>query len=233
MKLFALLSVSMALLVVKAQHTYIPPYNGGDQFHNLHTNPAYLNTLLGNVQTTVGTECDEIAGVGFPILSLKKAIQDIDTQLDSTNSNSYAKVIFFKETASSTQNTTTYKVVLMIKTFLNTNYLGVSGVYKKIGFPTFSIENYLFDSNIENIRTIMEESYINENGVFGCGDVKSIYSQANPVLPNPNTIIGGQQSNPSQEPYAQGNQIINSQANGNPTNANVITEILKLLAGTA
>jgi hypothetical protein len=187
-----------------------------------------MNSLLGGL-TTVGTECNEIDGVGFPILSLKKAVQDIDTQLDSTNSNSYAKVIFFSETPATNQTSSTYKVVIMLKTFLSTNYLGVTGIYKKTGFPTFSIENYLFDSVLENIRTVLEETYINENSIFGCGDVKSIYSQANPVLPNPNTIINGQQSNPSQEPYAQGNQIVNSQANGNPNNANAIAEIIALL----
>ena len=232
MKFTVLVCVSLALASISAQFSYVPPYNGGDQFHNLHSNPAHLNTLLGSVTTTVNAACNEIDGVGFPILALKKAIQDIDTQLDSTNSNSYAKVIFFKETPSTINTTINYKVVIMLRTFLSTTYLGVEGEIKSIGFPTFTINNYLFDSSLANIRTVLSESYIDENSVFGCGDVKSIYSQANPVLPSPNTIINGQQSNPSQEPYAQGNQIINAQANGNPTNANVIAEIVRLLTSS-
>ena len=208
---------------------YVPPYNGGNQFHNLHSNPAHLNSLLSSVITggTVAA-CDEIDGVGHPILSLKKAIQDIDTSLDSTNPNTYASVIFFKETADSTGNILTYKIVTKVQTFNSTNYLGVVGQYRKLGFPTFQIVAYLFDTDIANIRTVLEEPTINENGIAGCGDVKAIYSQANPVLPSPNTIINGQQSNPSNEPYAQGNQIINSGPDGN-SNAAQIAQIIQLL----
>ena len=218
MKFVALVVFSLTFTSLHANYSYTPPYNGGDQFHNLHSNPSYLNSLLSSVTTTVDAACDEIEGVGFPILSLKKAIQDIDTELDSTNPNSHAKVIFFKESASTTTAQTIVKLVVMLRSFYSTTYVGVSGTYSQIGFPTFAILNYLFDTNLENIRTVMEEPNVNASSVFGCGDVKSIYSQANPVLPNPD-----------QEPYQQGNQILNSQADGNPNNANLIADIINLL----
>ena len=199
----------------------------------MHTNPAHLNNLLSSVTGGLDPECDEIEGVGHPILSLKKAIQDIDTSLDSTNPNSFGSAIFFKEATDNTGNIITYKVVIKIQTFNSTNYLGVVGQYRKLGFPTFQIVAYLFDTDINNIRTVLEEPTVQENGIAGCGDVKAIYSQANPVLPSPNTIINGQQSNPINEPYAQGNQIINSDASGGvASRAQQIAQLLEALGGS-
>lgn len=221
----------MTILAAFSSAQYVPPYNGGDQFHNMHTNPALLSGLLESVNGGPVAACDEIDGVGHPILSLKKAIQDIDTSLDSTNSNTYASSIFFKESTDSTGNQMTYKIAIKIQTFNTVNYLGLTGLYKKIGFPTFQVVNYLLDTDINNIRMVLEEPTVNENGISGCGDVKAIYSQANPVLPNPNTIINGQQSNPSNEPYAQGNQIINSDATGGASSrAQQIAALVELLA---
>jgi hypothetical protein len=225
-----LLLITMMAAFSSAQFTYTKPYNGGDQFQNMHSNPALMTGLLESLTGTATAACAEIDGVGHPVLSLKKAIQDIDTSLDSTHSNTYASTIFFKESTDTTGNMMTYKVVVKIQTFNTLNYLGVTGVYKKLGFPTFQITNYLFDTDIANIRTVLEDSTISENGIAGCGDVKSIYSQANPVLPNPNTIINGQQSNPSQEPYAQGNQIINTGADGqNAGRAQQLAALIQLL----
>lgn len=232
----AFLLLFIALNSLNANFTYTPPYNGGNQFKTLYTNPALLNSMLDEINgaTALSTQCNEIPGVGPPILSIKKVIQDIDTSLDSTNANTYAKVIFFKETQNTSNFTTTYKIAVQIRTFHTTNYLGVEGIYRQVGFPTFEITSYLFDSNLENIRIVLNDFSIVDTGYFGCGDIKSIYSQANPVLPSPNTVINGQQSNPSQEPYAQGNRIINA-APGNTTSPDpaVIAEIVKLLSSGA
>ncbi len=220
----------MTMLAAFSSAQYVPPYNGGNQFHNMHTNPAHLSSLLGSVTGGLNAACNEIDGVGHPILSLRKAIQDIDTSLDSTNPNTYAGTIFFKESTDTTGNLITYKVALKIQTFNTVNFLGVVGQYRKLGFPTFQIISYLFDTDINNIRTVLEEPTVSENGIAGCGDVKSIYSQANPVLPNPNPTINGQQSNPSQAPYAQGNQILNTDASGGAnSNAAQIAQIIQLL----
>lgn len=208
------------------------PYIGGNQFNNYYTNPNFINQFLAQVNTTVNPACNTIPGVGQPVLSIKQFFQAIDTLLDSTNRDSNAKIIFFKEKKNNSTYQTNYKLVIMIKTFSATNFLAIEGLYKQIGFPTFEVLTYYFDSNIENIRSVLSEYTIDPTSFVGCGDVKSIYSQANPVLPKPNAIINGQQSNPSQTPYAQGNKLVNSappgQKNSNVDPA-VIAQIIALL----
>lgn len=228
-----LIDIITALAVVAAslQDNTTTPYIGGNQFNSYYTNPNVINSFLSQVTTTVSPACSPITGVGQPILAVKQFLQAVDTLLDSTNRDSSAKIIFFKEKSNNTTFQTNYKLVIMLKTFAATNYLAVEGLYKQVGFPTFEVLTYYFDSNIDNIRSVMNDYTIDPASFVGCGDVKSIYSQANPVLPKPNIIVNGQQSNPSQTPYAQGNKIINGtpqQDSGN-VDPDLIAQIIKLL----
>lgn len=230
------LFLPLLILPLTANFTYNKPYNGGNQFHNLHSNPALLKKLLQQVNISPSAACEEIPGVGPPVLSLKKAIQDIDTSLDASNANTYAKIIHFKEKEDRRRQQTTYQIVVQIRSFQTVNFLAVEGLYRKLGFPTFSVENYLFDSDLNNIRLVMGDNSISESGFFGCGDVKSIYSQANPVLPNPNPRVRGVESNPSQSPYARNNGFVNRNPNrhGNNTpDPAVIAQIVQLLSQPA
>lgn len=206
------------------------PYIGGNQFGNYYTNPNLINTFLSQVNATVNPACNSISGVGQPILAIKQVLQTIDTQLDTTNRDSNVKIIFFRERKNSTTFQTNFKLVLQLKTFSTNNYLAVEGLYKQVGFPTFEVLTYYFDSNIENIRSVLAEYTIDPVNFVGCGDVKAIYSQANPVLPRPTTQVNGQQSNPSLTPYAQGNRLVNAApAANNNIDPAVVAQVIQLL----
>lgn len=228
MKLIGILIAFAVTVLVTSQPT--ATYINGNQPSNYMTNPNLINSFLSQVNTTVNPACNPIPGVGQPVLSIKQFLQAMDTLLDSTNRDSSAKIIFFKEKKNNTTYQTNYKLVIMLKTFSATNYLAVEGLYKQVGFPTFEVLTYYFDSNIDNIRSVLNEYTVDPTSFVGCGDVKSIYSQANPVLPKPNVIVNGQQSNPSQTPYAQGNKLINSGPNRqNAVDPDLIAQIIKLL----
>lgn len=224
-------SIALLALVSVALTQTTTPYIGGNQFGNYYTNPNLINTFLSQVNATVNPACNSIPGVGQPILSIKQVLQTIDTQLDSTNRDSNTKIIFFKERKNNSTFQTSYKLVLQIKTFSTNNYLAIEGIYKQVGFPTFEVVTYYFDSNIDNIRSALSEFSIDPNAFVGCGDVKSIYSQANPVLPRPTVQVNGQQSNPSQTPYAQGNRLVNSApANQSTVDPGLVAQVIQLLS---
>ena len=223
--------IVMVLSATVAQVTN--PYIGGNQFGNYYTNPNYINTFLKKVVTTVSPACSLINGIGQPILAIKKVLQSIDTSLDSTNQNTSAKIIFFKQKKNITSYQTTYKLVVAAKTFTNTNYIAIEGIYKEIGYPPFEVTTYYIDSDIINIRSVLGEYAVDSNGFVGCGDLKSIYSQANSVLPHPTVQVNGQQTNPSQTPYAQGNQFLNkapkNHKNHGEASPEQIAQIIQLL----
>ena len=226
MKIF----VALLALVSVALTQTTTPYIGGNQFGNYYTNPNLINTFLSQVNSTVNPACNAITGVGQPILAIKQVLQTIDSQLDTTNRDSNVKIIFFKERANQTTFQTNYKLVLQIKGYSSNNYIAIEGVYKQVGFPTFEVITYYFDSNIENIRQAINEYTVDPNGFVGCGDVKSIYSQATSTLPKPTISVNGIQSNPSQTPYAQGNRLVNAAPNGqNNVDAATIAQVINLL----
>ena len=220
----------LALVSVALAQSTTAPYIGGNQFGNYYTNPNLINTFLSQVNSTVNPACNAISGVGQPILAIKQVLQTIDTQLDISNRDSNVKIIFFRERRNDSTFQTNYKLVLQIKGFSTNNYVALEGVYKQVGFPTFEVITYYFDSNIENIRQALNEYTIDPNGFVGCGDVKSIYSQATSTLPRPTVGVNGVQSNPSQTPYAQGNRLVNaapaSQGNVDPS---VVAQVIQLL----
>jgi len=220
--LVALLSLALAQTTT--------PYIGGNQFGNYYTNPNLINTFLSQVNSTVNPACNAISGVGQPILAIKQVLQTIDSQLDVSNRDSNVKIIFFRERKNSTTFQTNYKLVLQIKGFSSNNYLAVEGVYKQIGFPTFEVITYYFDSNIENIRQAINEYTVDPNGFVGCGDIKSIYSQATSTLPRPTTSVNGVQTNPSQAPYAAGNRLVNAApAGANSVDPATVAQVIQLL----
>ena len=226
MKIF----VALLALVSVALTQTTTPYIGGNQFGNYYTNPNLINTFLSQVNSTVNPACNAITGVGQTILAIKQVLQTIDSQLDTTNRDSNVKIIFFKERANQTTFQTNYKLVLQIKGYSSNNYIAIEGVYKQVGFPTFEVITYYFDSNIENIRQAINEYTVDPNGFVGCGDVKSIYSQATSTLPKPTISVNGIQSNPSQTPYAQGNRLVNAAPNGqNNVDAATIAQVINLL----
>ena len=48
-------------------------------------------------------------------------------------------------------------------------------LYKPEG-GAFELISYILDSDLEVIRRVLEESTINTNDIFACGDIKQIYS---------------------------------------------------------
>lgn len=209
--LLALVSVTLAQTTT--------PYIGGNQFGNYYTNPNLINTFLSQVNSTVNPACNAIAGVGQPILAIKQVLQSVDSQLDFTNRDSNVKIIFFKERKNNSTFQTNYKLVLQVKTFSTNNYIAVEGVYKQVGYPTFEVNTYYIDTDINNVRNVLSEFSIDPNGFVGCGDVKGIYSQGNPVLPKP-----------TQGPYAQGNKLVNAAPAGqNAVDPSVVAQVIQLL----
>ena len=202
------------------------PYNGGNKFKTMHTNPALLNKLLGKIKT-VDDRCKEITGVGHPILSVRQLMQNVDNSLDTTNAHTYVKAIFFNESEDKKRRKTSYKLVIQIKTFGGETYVAVEGVYKKIGNPSFEVETYYMDDNLENVKTVIEEFSLSRGGYVGCGDIKAIYSQRNPVLPSPNLRRGGHHTNPGEKPYAANNGL------QNPPSADLVAKVLALMTGSS
>lgn len=227
MKAFAVLTI---LICMSLTQDITTPYIDGNQFGSYYTNPNLINTFLSQVNPTVNPACNSINGIGQPILAIKQVIQTVDSQLDSTNRDSNTKIIFFRERKNNTTFQTNFKLVLQIRNFSANNYIAIEGVYKQIGFPTFEVLTYYLDSNIDNIRNVLSEFSVDPNGFVGCGDVKSIYSQANPVLPKPTIQVNGVQSNPSQTPYAQGNKLVNAAPTAqNNIDPALVAQLIQLL----
>ena len=215
-------------------------YTGGDQFNNYYTNPNHIQEFLAQLDTPVDSACEEIKGIGQPILAIKKALQTVDTGLDTSNNDTNAKIIFFNRKTNKSTKQQTYKLVVQIKNFTSNNYLALEGIYKKIGFPTFEVTTYYVDSDIDNVRAVLDDYTIDPQNFVGCGNVKSIYSKANPVLPDPTTSIKGQQTDPSQTPYAKNNKLLNKKTGdtksktdtNSDTDPYTIAEIIKILKGS-
>lgn len=187
-------------------------------------NPSFVNGLLQQINSNISPACSSIEGIGLPILAIKQVLQNVNISLSYNNPNTSSKIIFFKEKKNSSTYQTTYKLVTQIKDFSNTNYLAIEGVYRQMAFPAFEVTTYFLDSNLDNIKAVLAEYAIDPNSYVGCGDVKSIYSEANPQqTANPNVPA----------PYGQNSKLVNTlpTANANQGNVdpNVIAQIIKLL----
>ena len=203
--LFALAALALAQTTT--------PYIGGNQFGNYYTNPNLINTFLSQVNGgTVNAACNSIAGVGQPILAIKQVLQGVDAQLDASNRDSAVKTIFFRERRNATTFQSSFKLVLQIKTFSSNNYVAVEGVYRQVGAPAFEVVTYYVDSNLDNVRAVIGEYALDANAFVGCGDVKAIYSQANPALPKP-TVASN----------------VRAAASGNNVDPAVVAQVIQLL----
>lgn len=167
----------LGLLVacLKAQINAQWQYNLGDMPSSLMGNPAYMNQAIGNVLSgSLQDACKNIPGVGSPILAIKKLLIAIDLHLDATNTGSFVKIIFFKETKTVTG--LNVKLVALIKTFTDQFYAGVEGELRLKGTKRFRLLSYIYDTDLEMIRQVLGETNINENSFIGCGDLKNIYT---------------------------------------------------------
>ena len=115
-------------------------------------------------------------------------------------------------------------MVIHIRNFSNDNYLAVEGVYRQVGFPAFEVTTYYMDSNLDTIKSILQEYAFTSGSFVGCGDVKSLYSQANPSSTASRNIPA---------PYDSNTKISNSvpytNTNQGSVDPNVIAQIIKLL----
>lgn len=65
-----------------------------------------------------------------------------------------------------------YKVVIEFKTFNTSVFAGAEMKYKPEGGPSFELESYIIDSDLEVIRKVLAEGAINSQDIFACGDLK-------------------------------------------------------------
>jgi len=172
---FRLLS-SLALLaaLVSCQANFQVPYNGGNQPNFLHNNPFFMNQFINGAKSNLDSQCKEIPGVGLPILALKKFLIAVDLHLDSSNINTFIKIVFFKETKTSTG--LNIKLVVLFKTFTDEFYAGIEGELRLKGTQRFSLLSYHYDTDIQSIRDIIGEPSVNPNNFIGCGNIKEIYT---------------------------------------------------------
>lgn len=120
----------------------------------------------------VDEACKNIPGIGPAVLSIRQAQQAIDSLLDSSNKESYAKIILFKEFANKKTRQVIYKVVFWFKTFTSNVFVGAEMLYKPEGRPSFELLSYIIDSDLNTISKVLNEQTIDQNDIFACGDIK-------------------------------------------------------------
>ena len=219
-KLFA--SVLLMLAFVRSQANFQMPFNGGNLPNFLHNNPFFMNNMItGSISGTPGvTQCNEIAGVGLPVLALKKFLIAVDMHLDASNINTFVKIIFFKETKTSTG--LNVKLVVQFKTFVDEFYAGIEGELRLRGTQRFRLLSYHYDTEIASIRDVIGEPNVNVNNFVGCGNLKEIYTNflrrnKRPEFLTQN-IPTGQTSLPLQPPAFNNQPPTFGWANGNMPN---------------
>jgi len=58
-------------------------------------------------------------------------------------------------------------------------FVGLETLYKPNGFPSFELISYLLDSDLANIRKVLNDDNITSERTLACGDLKEIYSAKN------------------------------------------------------
>ncbi len=144
--------------------------------NSIYNNPNLVDKFLEQTHGKLHDACKTIPGVGKAVLSLRQYQQGIFGLLDSSNAESHAKVIYFKEFVNKKTKQIIYKVVFFIKTFTNSLFLGIESVYKPNGFPSFEVLSYIADSNLDNVKKVMKDQNIKESEFLACGDIKDIFS---------------------------------------------------------
>lgn len=168
-----LIAIALVAQCALSQPNFQMPYNGGNKFNFSHNNPFYFNQLLNSVGSG-NAACEEIPGVGLPILALKKFLIAVDLHLDDTNINTFVKIIFLKETK--THTGINVRMVVVFKTFSDTFYAGVEGELRLKGTQTFRLTSYHYDTDLTAIKEVIGEPNIDVNNFIGCGNLKEIYS---------------------------------------------------------
>lgn len=148
---FSLLLAFCAL--ASAQMDYI----GGTNPNFIKNNPALITKFMEKLTGSVAEACKAIPAVGPSVLSIKQTIQGVDTLLDSSNTESYAKIILFKEFANKKTRQVLYKVIVWVKTFTSDVYIGAEMLYKPEGRPSFEVTSYILDSDLELVGKVLNE----------------------------------------------------------------------------
>lgn len=157
MKISVLLTICALAASSSAQLNYI----GGNKVDFISSNPALISKYMEQLTGSVTEACKSIPGIGPAVLSIRQAQAGINTLLDSTNSESYAKIILFKEFANKKTRQVIYKVVIWIKTFTSDVYLGAQMLYKPEGRPSFELISYIMDTDLSVVGRVIEEATIN------------------------------------------------------------------------
>lgn len=167
--IFLMLSFSS---LIRPQANYI----GGNQPNYLQNNPALITKFMEQLTGKVEEACKTIPGIGSAVLSIRQAQQAVDSLLDATNKESFAKIILFKEFANKKTRQVLYKAVFWFKTFTSNVFVAVEMLYKPEGRPSFELLSYLIDSDLTTIAKVLKEQAIDQNDIFACGDIKQIYT---------------------------------------------------------
>ena len=115
-------------------------YVGGNDLNTIYNNPAFMDQMLKKLSGgKLAESCKNIPAVGKAVLSIRQLQQAVSTLLDSSNQESHAKVIFFKEYVNQKTKQLLYKVVFYFKTFTSEVFLGVETLYKPNGYPSFDL----------------------------------------------------------------------------------------------
>jgi len=216
-----LCSLALLAALTSCQPNFQVPYNGGNMPNFLHNNPFFMNQFIsGASAAATAPQCGEIPGVGLPILALKKFLIAVDLHLDAANINTFVKIIFFKETKTTTG--LNVKLVVLFKTFTDEFYAGIEGELRLKGTQRFRLLSYHYDTDIKSIRDVIGESSINVNNFIGCGNLKEIYSNFLRLNKRPEfltqNIPTGQNTLPFQYPAYNNQPPTFGFANGNAPN---------------
>ena len=201
-----LANLFLTLIISSTQSQFLgnPEYIGGDQFNFVNTNPFFIpqHYIQENAINSNLVQCQNIPGVGLPVLSIKKFLISVDLQFDNTHNNTQVKIIFFRESTNNSNGSKVYKVVFQIRSFQDDSYIGIEAQVNRFGFPSFEILNYIMETDIDRIKICLNEPTIDPSNFVGCGDLKAIYSSNQAANPAPNLQSFGINTNPSQDAYS-------------------------------
>ena len=186
-KTFSIVGILALAAATSANPNFPQPYNGATNPNNLYSNANFMNKFVTALSST-NAKCNDIPSVGQPVLAIKQYLKIVDNILDAKNRDTYAKIIFFKETKTAARPATngapsakpatfvTVKLVAQIKVNNEDYFVGVRANFKSNRKTPFTIEAYIVDTNIGNVGLVISEQNLDPTAIVGCGDVKEIYT---------------------------------------------------------
>ena len=179
-KAFSIVGVLALAAAVLANPNFPQPYNGATQPNNLYSNPNFMNKFV-KILTTDKPACKDIPSIGHPVLAVKQYLIIVDKILDAKSRDSFAKIIFFKETKAAVVNpkvkpNVTVKLVALIKVNNENFFVGVRARFINNRKTPVVIEAYIVDTILANVGLVIGEQTLDENAFVGCGNVKEIYT---------------------------------------------------------